>query len=130
LKLQDSVHFAGFLENLNPAYAAMDAFAFPAQAEGLGSALLIAMSYGLPVVATARGGISEVVEHGSNGLLIAAADAAELAAALLQVLRDSEQSQRMGHRARETVERRFSVDRMVDATLELYRSLVAGNAPQ
>jgi glycosyltransferase involved in cell wall biosynthesis len=101
-------------------YDAIDAFAFPAHAEALGSALLLAMAHGLPCVALARGGIPDSVTDGVNGVLIQKPRVEEWAAALEHVLTDSTEAQRLGAEARATIIQRFSADRMVDATLELY----------
>lgn len=123
--LEDAVHFAGFVKDLDPVYAAIDLFAFPAQAEGLGSALLMAMASGLPVVALARGGIPEVVENGRNGLLIQESAPEALATEIARLLSNSAEARRLSKSARETILGRFSVDRMVDATLHLYQRLLA-----
>ena len=125
LGLEAVVHFAGFVADLSQAYAAFDLFAFPAQAEGLGSALLMAMASGLPVVALARGGIPEAVEDGRNGLLIHEPEPAVLAAAIAHLLSNPAEAHHLGESARETISQHFSVDQMVDATLHLYQLVVA-----
>jgi L-malate glycosyltransferase len=125
LGLGEAVHFAGFVEDLSPIYAAIDLFAFPAQAEALGSALLSAMAYGLPVVAAARGGIPEVVEDGKNGLLVNSIDPEALSAAMAGLLTNPDEAQRLGKAGRETICARFSADQMVDATLDLYDRLIS-----
>ena len=65
--LDGYVHFAAPVEDLHPIFSAIDLFAFPAQAEALGTALLSAMAHGLPVVSFARGGIPEAVKDQTNG---------------------------------------------------------------
>jgi glycosyltransferase involved in cell wall biosynthesis len=125
LGLASAIHFAGFLKDLNQAYAAMDVFAFPAQAEGLGSALLMAMAIGLPVVAMARGGIPEIIESEKNGLLISEPEPARMADAIRQLLSNPERASRLSENARETIAQRYSMEHMVDATLHLYEQLMA-----
>jgi L-malate glycosyltransferase len=125
--LKDAVHFVGYVDDIDSVYQAMDVFAFPAQAEALGTALLLAMAHGLPVVALARGGVPEAVENGGNGLLIDSLDDGTLADALVRLLSNPEEALRLGQRAQETISERFSVDRMVEATLNLYGDLVASS---
>ncbi len=90
--------------------------------EGLGSGVLLAMSAGVPAVASDVGGLREVVRHGENGLL-AENTPHSLAAAIL-ALRDRELARRMGAAARQTVVERFTVERMVGRTMEVYRKVL------
>jgi glycosyltransferase involved in cell wall biosynthesis len=124
------VHFAGFVEDVDRVYAAIDMFAFPAQAEALGTALLSAMAHGLPVVALARGGISEAVEDGKNGLLVKDFDAAAFASAIVQLLAHPEEATQLGKAAGETILARFSADEMVNETLRLYENLAREHVPR
>jgi glycosyltransferase involved in cell wall biosynthesis len=125
--LEGAIHFKGAVEDLSHVFAAIDLFAFPAQTEALGSALLAAMAHGLPVVAAAHGGIPEVVDEGSNGLLVKELDPGALAAAIARLLANPAEARRLGEAARETISARFSADRMVDATLQLYEQLIASH---
>lgn len=75
-----------------------DIFAFPSYAEGMPMAVLEAMASGLPVVATAVGGIPELVKDGENGLLVPAGDPARLAAALGRLVSDAALRSGMGRR--------------------------------
>lgn len=124
LDLHNAVHFPGFVEGIGRVYAAIDLFAFLAQEEALGTSLLIAMAYGLPVVASARGGIPEVVEDGKNGLLLKGSNPEAAASAIELLLDDPETAARLGSAARETIRARFSQDRMVERTISLYEHLV------
>ncbi len=133
LGIDREVHFAGFVEDVDRVYEAIDVFAFPAQTEALGTALLSAMAHGLPVAAIARGGIPEVVEDGKNGLLVMDPDPDAFASALVSLLAHPEEAMRLGSAARETVMARFSEGRMVEETSLLYEQLVAAeraNFPQ
>jgi glycosyltransferase involved in cell wall biosynthesis len=119
----DSVRFLGFVPEAERVYPAADLFIFPSQEEPLGSALLLAMAHGLPVVAVARGGIPEVVEDGKNGLLVKNLDAGEMAAAMVRLLSNPDEAGRLARAARETILEKFSADRMVNATFQLYEQL-------
>jgi glycosyltransferase involved in cell wall biosynthesis len=125
LDIDGAVHFTGFLENLQNAYAAIDLFAFLAQAEALGTALLLAMANGLPVVASALGGIPEVVEDGKNGSLVKDQNPEAVASAIERLFADPAFAARLGSAARETIHARFSQEIMVNQTLKLYENLVS-----
>jgi glycosyltransferase involved in cell wall biosynthesis len=75
----------------------------PSYNEGLPMAILEAMSWGLPVIATNVGGIPEVIDHGQNGLLIEPGAIQALTEGLEFLIRDQVNRQSMGHRARQRV---------------------------
>ncbi len=123
LGVQESVCFAGHVADVVQVYPALDVFLFPSLAEPLGSSLLAAMGHSLPAVAVARGAVPEIIEDGQNGLLVAAPEPGQLAAAAVRLLGDPLLGTRLGASARRTIEQRFTADRMVEATLDLYRRL-------
>lgn len=83
-----NVEFAGQVSNVDDYLDLFDLFVFPSLMEGLGSILLDAMCFGLPIVASDVGGIPEIVEDGGNGLLVPPDDPTQLAMALERVLGD------------------------------------------
>ena len=91
--------------------------------EGLGSGALLAMSAGVPVVASKVGGLVEVIRDGETGLLVSN-EAAAIASALEKLLGDSDLRRRMGAAARQTVLDRFTVEQMVHRTMEVYRQVL------
>ena len=121
--VQQAVRFAGLLDDVAPVYQALDIFVLPSLAEPLGSSLLSAMAYGLPVLAVAGGAVPEVLDEERNGLLVREPEPAGLATAVLRLLHDPALAARLGSAARQTVEQRFSVDRMVQETYDLYERL-------
>jgi glycosyltransferase involved in cell wall biosynthesis len=127
LQLAGSVKFLPSRVDSETVFTASDVFAFPSHEEPLGSALLAAMAHGLPVVATGRGGIPEVVEGGKNGILLDALDPEIFASALASLIERRDESKRLGDAARETIIDRFSANRMVQETLDLYEKLVVAN---
>jgi glycosyltransferase involved in cell wall biosynthesis/protein-tyrosine-phosphatase len=103
--------------------AAMDVFVLPSLDEGIPMALLEAMALGRPVVATAVGGVPEVVTHRANGLLVAPGDEQALADACLELALDPDRARRLGDRSRRVVEERFSHERNGQAVLDVYRQV-------
>jgi len=124
LGLGDAVLLSGFVDDIAKVYAALDAFVFPSLAEPLGTSLLTAMAWGLPVVAVARGGVPECVEHGQTGLLVAEPNADLFSAEMLHLLSEPEVAKRLGAAARESIQNRFSADCMVESTLNLYEQIL------
>ena len=100
--------------------AAMDIFVLPSLSEGVSNTVLEAMAAGLPVIATAVGGNTELVEPGFNGSLVAAGDPGALARALTALLASPTQRRCLGANARERVCRRFDWDNCVAAYLAVY----------
>ncbi len=92
--------------------------------EGLGTVLLDAMALGQAIVATRAGGIPEVVAHDQTGVLVPPRDADALAAAVVRLLGDADRRAQLGLAGRERVRASFSVERMVQATLDAYDRLV------
>jgi hypothetical protein len=99
-------------------------FLYITQSEGLGSGALLAMSAGVPVIASDVGGLPEVIQHGVNGLLVEN-NAAAIAAAIRELLDDPERARRLGQAARQTVMERFAEYQMVAGTLDAYRQVFA-----
>jgi glycosyltransferase involved in cell wall biosynthesis len=92
--------------------------------EGLGSGVLLAMSAGVPVIASNVGGLREIVQHGENGLLVEN-DAKAFASAILRLCTDRALAARLGAAGRQMVLERFTVERMVHKTLDVYRQVLA-----
>jgi hypothetical protein len=98
-------------------------FVYITHSEGLGSGVLLAMSAGVPVVASKVGGLPEVVRHRENGLLVDNV-ATEIAAAIRELRDNPGLARRLGAAGRRTVIERFTVDHMVRRTIEVYRQVL------
>jgi glycosyltransferase involved in cell wall biosynthesis len=120
LGLRQVVHFVGLQEDVRSFLTAMDVYLMSSQYEGLPIALLEAMAMELPVVATAVGGVPEVVKEGKTGFLVPAGRPGELAAAAKKLLEDPDMGQAMGRAGRTMVKEKFSMERMVRQTEEVY----------
>lgn len=116
------VRMTGWVEDLMSFFAALDLYVMPSRAEGLGSSALLAMAHGLPVVASRVGGLTEVVDEGRTGWLVAPGSPADLAAALAGAASDRERLRLFGQRARERTAA-FSSDIMIRQTESLYLRL-------
>jgi glycosyltransferase involved in cell wall biosynthesis len=123
LGLGERAEFTGWLEaqRKHATLAGATIFVLPSYVEGMPMALLEAMSWGLPVIATPVGGVPEIVTHEVDGLLVPAGDADALAAAIARLMSEPELRERLGRAARETVATRFSVDSAVERLLGIYR---------
>ena len=115
------MRFLGMRDDVPELLASFDVFAFPSLFEGLCLAVIEAQAAGVPVVATPVGGIRETVVDGETGLLVPTEDPPALAAAIRRLLEDRPAAEAMAAEARRRVRERFSIERMVDATLALYR---------
>lgn len=118
--LEKHVLLLGFRPDVLSLHKAFDIFAMSSITEGLGTSLLDAMASGKPVVATAAGGIPEVVVDGETGFLVPPRDHEAMANSLVTLLKDEQLRQRMGRAGLVRARRKFSADRMVQQTLRVY----------
>lgn len=119
---------AGFREDVDTILPAFDVFCLSSHMEGLGTSLLDAMMFGVPVVATAAGGIPEAVEDGVTGVLVPPRHPEALAAALVALLGDAARRASFGSAARRRYEERFRVETMVSETLRVYEERPCASA--
>jgi glycosyltransferase involved in cell wall biosynthesis len=124
LGIAETVSFLGYRRDLVPIAAAGDVAILSSDNEGTPVSLIEAGAAATPAVATAVGGVAEVVTPDS-GLLVPAGDEAALAASILRLAEDSELRHRMGQRAREYVLNRFSAERLISDMDALYQELLS-----
>jgi len=125
LGLDGVVTLTGRRQDAVAIVAAADAFAMTSASEGLGLVVLEAMAVGCPVVATAVGGVLDIVRDDETGLLVPDGDARALAEALGRLLDDPTLRRRLAGQARRLAEREFSVKGMVEQYEAVYESVVA-----
>ena len=124
--LRDRVPGAlGFVPHheLSALYSRAAVVACPSRREGFGVACAEAMAHGRPVVASAVGGLLDLVEEGETGLLVPPGDVERLRAALQHLLDDGTLRARMGRAARARAQKQLSWDRVTPATLAAYADL-------
>ncbi len=120
LGLGESVEFLGFQDDVAAALGTFDLFVLPSLTEGIPLALLEAMAAGLPVIATRVGGVPEVIEDGTSGVLVEAGNAIALELAMLDLLFNPARLAALGAGARERIRRHFNLNRMALQYRELY----------
>lgn len=118
-----NVIFEGHQEDPYSYYPVFDVFLMTSRSEGLGSAILDAFFYRIPVVATGAGGIPELVVHGKTGLLASVGCPDEISEHLIRMLEDRDLRHRCASEAYNLVKRDFSIPAMANAYYQIYAEL-------
>jgi glycosyltransferase involved in cell wall biosynthesis len=124
LELGERVFFEGFQPDPWGYYAVMDIFALTSRAEGLGTAILDAFAYRVPVVATRAGGIPELIGDDERGWLATPGDPGDVARCLREVLDRPDEARQRASAALELLSRRHSMEAMAAAYHSLYSDLI------
>jgi glycosyltransferase involved in cell wall biosynthesis len=119
--------FHGHVADATDRLGTLDVFVLPSRAENFPIALLEAMSWALPSVATSVGGVPEMVEPGESGLLVPPDDVDALAAAVIDLIGNPESARRIGAAAASRVADRYDPEEGGRAMVEVYRSLCASS---
>ena len=120
-RLEKHVLLAGFRPDVLSLHKSFDLFVMSSITEGLGTSLLDAMASAKPIVATDTGGIPEVVVDGVTGFLVQPRDHQGMAAAIVRLLKDPQLRQRMGEAGAVRAREKFSAERMVEGTVQVYQ---------
>lgn len=120
LGLADRCLFVGLHSEIRPYLSVMDVFLMTSEFEGLPVAMLEAMACGLPVVATSAGGIPEVIQDPSQGIVRGCDDFSGLESAVFDLISDQEYRERMGQAARQRVVSGFGMQGMRESLREIY----------
>jgi glycosyltransferase involved in cell wall biosynthesis len=128
----DRVRFHGFMDRpaLASLYAQADIFVLASLNESCSMALLEAMGWGLPIIATRVGGTSELIDHGSNGLLIRADDVDELTTAVRELAHDAARRERFTVANRALARDRFSWRTVAEAYQGIFQDAVERWQPE
>jgi L-malate glycosyltransferase len=124
LGLGERVRLAGWVEDVPGLLATLDLLVCPSRSEPFGLSMVEAMAAGIPVVATMSEGAQEIIEADQTGRLVPIRDSMALAVAIDELLSNKKERQRLSANAQRTVRERFSLERMVDETEQLYRAVV------
>jgi len=125
--LQPNIEQPGHLsqQELAHLYRSASISVLPSYYETFGLSALEPMAYGVPVVATRAGGLVEVIEDGTTGLLVAPGDADALARAIIDLLSKPMRRAEMGRAGRKLVRERFGIEHNVERTLAVYKEVSA-----
>lgn len=123
LDLHESVRFAGFVEDVETVYAALDLFLLPSLFEAFNNSLLAAMASAIPSIAFRQGGQSEIIQDGASGFLVQPENVRGLESAARKLLCDPGLAQRFASAGRRRVAENFSADIMVDRIARIYQDL-------
>jgi glycosyltransferase involved in cell wall biosynthesis len=123
--LEQAVIMTGFRTDVPEVMAALDVLVLPStKSEGFPQAVAQALAVGTPVVATATGGIPELIRDGKTGRLVPPADPHALAEAILSMLRDPDGARRLARAGQALVRERYTIENMMAQTTRVYRELL------
>ena len=126
LNLQENVIFAGFRSDVPKIMAASDIVLHSAsEPEPFGRVVVEAMAAGRPVIATAAGGVLDIVKDNVTGLLVPPKDADAMADAIRALSQDRQRATEMGRRGRIDVENRFTIDQHIMAIQQVYDEILS-----
>jgi len=120
--LSHRVFLSGHVDAAGRIVSAFDVFLLPSITEGLGYVVLEAGAAGVPVVATEVGGIPEIIEHQISGLLVPPKDSRAIEHSITFLRENVGEAKRFAEVLRRTIEKRFSLDEMVEKTKRVYRA--------
>ncbi|MBN1256184.1 MAG: glycosyltransferase family 4 protein, partial [Planctomycetes bacterium] len=123
LALENNVHFLGFCNNVGALLQLCDLFVMSSHLEGLCTAVIDAMAMERACVVTAAGGLPELVVDGETGRVVMPKDPEALAAAIVELLDNKKQCEKMGRKGRARVLQNFTIQQMIENTLAVYREL-------
>ena len=118
------VIFTGQVSDVQTFYAVANVFVLPSISEGSPNVLLEAMAANLPIVATAVGGVPEMVENNESALLVPPNDSSSIAAATARILADRELAQRLTSNAARLVDTRYTPENYVRSLVEIYGEVI------
>ena len=124
LGLARQVHFLGVRTDIPDVLGAMDVFALSSDYEGNPLSVMEAMAAGLPVVATAAGGVSDLLENGREGIVVQPGSVQDLSNVMSSLLENRELRQSLGKAAARRAKENFDVSAMVQAYEEMYENLL------
>ena len=127
LGIAEDVHFVGRCDDVASLLFASNVGALSSKSEGFANAILECMASGLPVVATDVGGVREAIIEGETGYIVPSGDDRMMAERIIQVLANDETARMMGSRGKSLAAEKFSKDRHLQNTLELYDELLSGH---
>jgi glycosyltransferase involved in cell wall biosynthesis len=124
VEVEQHVHFLGHREDAGELMRCLDVFWLASDFEGLSNSLMEAMAAGVPVVASNIAPNRELISHGDEGYLVDVGDGLAFAQYTLKLLADAELARSMGQQGRSRIADHFSVQKMIDGHIALYRQIL------
>ncbi len=129
--LEGAVVMTGFRRDIPEVMAALDVLVLPStRSEATSQVIPQALAVGTPVVASAVGGIPEIVRDGETGCLVPPGDAVALAESILMLLQDPVRASALARAGQALVHQRYTIDSMMTSTTGVYRELLRGQVLQ
>jgi N-acetyl-alpha-D-glucosaminyl L-malate synthase BshA len=125
--VQDRIHFLGKQDDVHDLLPVADLMLMPSQMESFGLAALEAMACGVPAIATRVGGVPELIDHGTNGMLFEIGDVTGMAEAAVALLSDPVRLQQMSDAARHTAQENFCTTRIIPLYEAYYQRVLDRN---
>ena len=122
----DNIALVGLVDNVGDYLKAFDIFLFPSRHEGLGSILLDALDFGLPVIATDVGGIPEIIENGVNGFLVKPDAIDDICESILGLYSESTLIEQIA-RANTEKAKSYTVGTMADKYVQIYQRILTNH---
>lgn len=120
------VEFLGNRRDIPQILSKLDCLVMPSIAEeAFGRVIIEAQASGVPVIASKVGGVVEIIDDGQDGLLVDPKDHEGMAEAILKILKDRFFAEQLVQRARKKVEERYSLEKMAQETLDVYREALS-----
>ena len=124
LNIEPYVFFLGYQENPRSFMSIADLLVLPSKEEGFGRVLLEAMGAGTPVIGTNIGGIPEIIEHGTNGLLVDHGDIEALKNSIIKILKNNSLREKIIQGGYETINSKFCVETYQEKLENIYDTLL------
>jgi glycosyltransferase involved in cell wall biosynthesis len=121
LQVSEQMHFIGFLDDSAGFLAQLDMFVLSSSSEGFSISTIEAMATSLPIIATRCGGPEEIVQQGSDALLVDTDDPGALAGAISRLINEPDLARRLREEAKASVNKRFSIEHTLAGYIELYQ---------
>ncbi len=120
LKMDERIKLIGWTDDVASFLSTLDVFVSPARSEPFGLSIVEAMAAGVPIVATASEGAREIIDDNETGRLVPIGESEPIAGTILDLLDHESERERLAENARVAVRERFSLERMVEQTEQVY----------
>jgi glycosyltransferase involved in cell wall biosynthesis len=125
LGLEDRVIFTGFRSDIPALISTMDVIVHASSTpEPFGLVVIEGMAAGKPIIATAAGGVLDIIEDTVSGLLVPCKDSRAMAEAIMQIISNQNRAEQIGRAARQRVADKFTIQRQVTVVQELYDAIL------